>query len=605
MTVDPTRGRAQGMALAAATSVLVWGGCADPTQNTDLRPEGPPEVLSVLVMTDAAFQLNEQATYCAPNDDKRPDIVGLPDFTTSRICDDDLSVGADMVTTAYPDGWYVRLVFDELLDPRVEELVEIIDPDTGDGTDTFTGTIANTQPVILECESVAGGYVEVPYDGYYSPAGNRVTWPLGPSLVVKPVEPRAIATTKMCRITLRETIVDKSGEPVPAAQRGPFEFQIAPITPIFIDPSDGATVDPLAIWYDNVYVQFNTYVDPASFCDDGTGGTDCEVKLTPDIGNCSTPSAMGFPIACDVAMNGADCPTAGDTCDGGYYSYPLSSTEHAFGPNVPVESDAEYTFAFPMGGKVLDRCGVETTLTAPSVAGQSQFTVATRDFNLRGITPTSGDTSSPLRKPVVQFNNVLDNVNFVAGTDYTLEPAVANASLGITPFSGGEVVFYGDYAPNTPYTLTLKAGTTFTEFYGKTYTLAEDRVITWTTAPIAITGTSPANNGTSTKANANATTTVRLTFNQNMNPATLAATEYEMSNGIAVSAPTVYDGCDPTATTCVLEFETATPLTPGTYTFTLKQGATIDDVLGNTYTQASDRVIRFTVQNAAPAVQCL
>ena len=98
--------------------------------------------------------------------------VGLPDFTLTSICDEDPSKPAAMVANAYPDGWYVRVMFDELLDPDVEELIEILDPDTGDGTDTFTGSIANTQPVILECESVAGGFIEVPYDGYYSPAGN-------------------------------------------------------------------------------------------------------------------------------------------------------------------------------------------------------------------------------------------------------------------------------------------------------------------------------------------------------------------------------------------------------------------------------------------------
>lgn len=604
MTVDLVRRRSRGVFLATAASVFVWG-CSDPTQNTDLRPEGPPEVLSVLVMTDAAYQLNEQATFCAVGDDKRPDIVGLPDFTLSRVCADDLAVGADMVTTAYPDGWYVRLVFDELLDPNVEELVEIIDPDTGEGTDTYTGTIANTRPVVLECESVAGGYVEVPYDGYYSPAGNRVTWPLGPSLVIKPLEPRAIATTKMCRVTLNDNVLDKSGEPVPAAQRGPFEFQIAPITPIFIDPADGAEVTALQIYYDNVYVQFNTYVNPASFCDDGVGGADCEFALSPDVGVCSTPGTNGFPTACDVQMNGADCPTAGDTCDGGYYAYPLSSTEHAFGPNVPVETEKEYTFAFPQGGKVVDRCGVENVLAAP-VPDLSEFTVTTLPFTLTGITPTSGDTASPLRKPVVQFNNVLaDPTALVATTNYTLDPPVANASLGGLPFSDGEVVFYGDYQPATSYTLTLKANTKFAEFYGKEYELPADRVIMWTTAPIALTGTTPANNGTSTKATANSPTTIRLTFNQNMDPASLTSADYTASNGVQFAPTGVYDGCDATATSCVLELTTTQALTPGAYQFTLNAGATLTDVLGNTYTQATDRVINFTVANAAPAVQCL
>ena len=133
--------------------------------------------------------------------------------------DDDVAAPASMVTDAYPDGWYIRVMFDELLDPDIEELEEIEDPDTGEGTGTYYGTIANTKPVTLECESINGGMVNVEYDGYYSPAGNQITWPLGPSLVIKPNHPELIATNKMCRVTLKENIVDKSGDKVPAVYR--------------------------------------------------------------------------------------------------------------------------------------------------------------------------------------------------------------------------------------------------------------------------------------------------------------------------------------------------------------------------------------------------
>src|SRR3954463_15188653 len=143
--------------VAATLGVLVAGACSDPTQDTDLRPEGPPDVLAVLVMTDASSQLKESATYCKPNDPKRPGLVGLPDATTSQVCPDDGSA-VDELTNAYPDGWYVRIMFDELLDPSVETLTEVLD-ENGMGTDTFTGSIATTHPVKLECQSVAGGMV--------------------------------------------------------------------------------------------------------------------------------------------------------------------------------------------------------------------------------------------------------------------------------------------------------------------------------------------------------------------------------------------------------------------------------------------------------------
>src|SRR5512139_383387 len=114
--------------VATTLSVLVMGACADPTQNTDLRPEGPPDVLAVLVMTDAASQLQEKATFCKPNDPKRPGQVGLPDATIQQICPAD-GTAADEVASAYPDGWYVRVMFDELLDPSIETLTELPDAD--------------------------------------------------------------------------------------------------------------------------------------------------------------------------------------------------------------------------------------------------------------------------------------------------------------------------------------------------------------------------------------------------------------------------------------------------------------------------------------------
>src|SRR5687767_9578728 len=106
--------RTHGVA-AAALGALAMGACDDPALNTDLRPEGPPDVLAVLVMTDASTHLLEKATYCKAGDPFTPTIVGLPDFTTTEVCPE--SGSASPVTTAYPDGWYVRIMFDELLDP--------------------------------------------------------------------------------------------------------------------------------------------------------------------------------------------------------------------------------------------------------------------------------------------------------------------------------------------------------------------------------------------------------------------------------------------------------------------------------------------------------
>ena len=588
MFVDRIRG-ARGALVA--TAVFAAGACSDPTQNTDLRPDGPPEVLAVLVMNDPAGHLVESATYCKENDAKRPNIVGLPDFTTQTICDDDMSKPAPMVTNAYADGWYIRVMFDELLDPDVEELEEIED-DTGAGTGTFEGHIANTHPVKLECESVNGGMVEVEYDGYYSPSGNSITWPLGPSLVIKPNHPELVATNKMCQVTLLDVIEDKSGEKVPDAQVGPHRFQIAPIAPIqdfygdtYISPSDGSKVDAIDLWYDNVYVQFNTTgVDAVSIgCDDGPGMDECEFSFTPDLG--------------------------------GAYSYPYSAafdSEFGFGPNLAPATETEYTFQLKEGAKVLDRCGVETTFTALQ-ADLSKITVTTNRFDFSRSNIGNGDTVSALRKLSLQFNNVIaggivEAPSSLLADEYSIVPAPEQDSIGTTTYNNGNFLFLGHYRPGQEYTFTLKDGATIVDDHGAVYTQSGDRVIRWTVGPIALTATDPVDGDKV----ATGTVEIAVSFNQSMDPASLASNEWEVvdANGAAVAfdAP-VADGCGPTDTTCALIFSSTAALTPGNYTFTLKKDATIEDVLASptTYTQPADRVIGFTVANPTPStpVQCL
>lgn len=608
---DPTRGRLQGYAkyaLGAAAGVLVLGACDQPAQNTDLRPEGPPDVLAVLVGTDASAQLAESATYCRPNDEKRPSTVGLPDFTLSSICDEDLTKSASMVTTAYPDGWYVRIMFDELLDPDIEELVEILDPETDEGTDTFTGTLINTQPVRLECESVAGGFVDVPYDGYYSPAGNNVTWPLGPALVIKPDDPRVIATNKMCRVTLRDNIKDKSGTPVPADQRGPYQFQIAPITPISIEPSDGSDIDALVLspGGDNVYVQFNTDVDSDSFCDE-PGANPCEFEITPvDTGVCSVSGDY-----CLIANNGSDCGVpAAQTCEpAGVEHFQLSGTEFAFYTLGAVQTAKEYTFAFLQGTKIKDRCGVETTFGAPSVADNTEITVNTNPFGFKALAPGNGDLVSPLTRPNLSFNNVI-NPTTLEPSEYSIVPAPGTPSTSTT--TGGNIVFAGNYQPATSYTFTLNAGATVSDVFGAVYTNAAEKKITYMTQPITVLTFSPADKGTVTKAMPTSLSSVSISFNQNMNPATLDAADFTFTGpagAVAVGTATAATGtCSPTASSCSLRVGAVAPLAPGEYTFILKAGAMISDVLGNVYTQASDRTVKFTVKEAGTPptpIQCL
>jgi hypothetical protein len=668
--------RTRGVATATLLGVLslAAAACDDPAQNTDLRPEGPPEVLAVLVMTDAAGQLVEQATYCKPNDEKRPSLVGLPDFTTQQVCPVNLSETVDTVDSAYPDGWYVRIMFDELLNGDVETLTEVIDPDTGEATDTYVGSIATTHPVKLECKNLAGAMVEVDYDGYYSPSGNRITWPVGPSLVIKPNDPTLIATNADCQVTILDVVTDKAGEAVPAGDRGPYKFTVAGIQVLAIDPPDdeeGTTpIDATQIYFDNVYIQFNTFVDIESMCvsnpltglcasnvfefkdvehpTEGPGYCNTTLATCSTLADCGTGDTLcgkgycgngDFDTPCNVDT---DC-TAPDVCESTYaYSlapFGLSEAEFGFGPVNPIETERSYTFGFVNGTKIKDRCGRETTLTA-SVDDQTLVHFTTNPFAYKTATIATGETASPLKKLKLTFTNVVGGGDAPGAVlpATTLDPTMWSISpepIGTppsTPFAhdqglivatdaSGQPFLRGHFQLDTEYTFTLKAGAVIKDFYGATYTNAMDKVITWKTQP-KITASFTADNTVFTKASATSLTGVTITFNQSIPTTDLASpatrTTTELTEGTEF---TVTDGsnnpvtgltidtsanssCTTSSTSCAVRIRKN--LAAGDYTFTLKAGATVNDVLGNVYTQAADKVVHFTVEDPAPpAPTCL
>lgn len=207
--------------------------CADPDLPTDLRKSGPPDVTTVTVMSDLETasdpspaglgRIVETATYCRLNDEKRPGLVGLPDIRTVQVCPDDLKTGADdaNVAAAAPPTWFARVVFDELLDPNIEDLVPQLDS-MGKPTGITLGTLKNTQPVTLKCEGV-----DVPYDGYYVPNGNRNSWPVGPSLFIQPTSSTSVPTGATCTVSVKDKVHNKRGEQVPSDQRGDYTFKLA------------------------------------------------------------------------------------------------------------------------------------------------------------------------------------------------------------------------------------------------------------------------------------------------------------------------------------------------------------------------------------------
>lgn len=294
------------MAIAICGVLLV--GCDAPDQPTDLRPEGPPNVTAVTVMSDlTGSRLIETATFCRSGDDKRPALVGLPTFTTTQVCPDDLNMVAGNPGTAEgaPPLWFVRLVFDELLDPTVEELVP------GTLANTQIGTLRNTQPVTLRCENLAGTLTDVPYDGYYAPNGNRVSWPLGPSLFVQAVAPTSVPTGADCEVAIKPMVHDKQGIEVPTEERT-HRFKIGEHSFRFSDPDPSidagadtgelelSPASPVVYFFtaplvtpDKATVQVQIFEGPnvaggpneAVCADGGTAVPDAEIVVEPNAGS--------------------------------------------------------------------------------------------------------------------------------------------------------------------------------------------------------------------------------------------------------------------------------------------------------------------------------
>ncbi len=563
----------------AASCALAVGACSSPDLNSALRPDGPPEVLSVSVNAPdnrdgyaGTGGSLEQVTFCktqGPNDGaqgagdpKRPDEVILSDESALELCPTDSTKPVPELTNALPEAWYARIQFDELLDPTIEDLVADVD-DTGAPTGTYTGTLANTQPVTLKCESATGaGMVDVPYDGYYSPAGNSISYPIGPGLVIIPNDPTVVATDSECTVTLKENITDKDGNQVPADQRGPYKFRIGAVTVLAIAPSDGDAVDPIDAGVD---LTFNTAVDPDTVL--------AATTFTPVVDN------LGYsPSSAEEYFIYGDFPSGG-------------------GP---------FKFALTAGAMITDQCGKATTLAAPSIADNTEVNFTTNDLALNGV----AGAQEPGAKIQISFNQYMDPASLLAA-DYTITPAVTNGGV---EYSAGldKLVVLGDFQLGTDYTFTLKSGAMIADCPGAesatiggpgcatsaTYTAAADDVTTFTTASsIVLKSISPKDNASVSLSAA----AITLTFNDDIDAASFDAADYTISPAVTLTATNL--GGPLSGSYEQLELDGA--FVPGTtYTFTLKGTAQLSDHLvpANNFTPGADKVIHFTVKapSAAP-----
>jgi hypothetical protein len=291
--------------------------------------------------------------------------------------------------------------------------------------------------------------------------------------------------------------------------------------------------------------------------------------------------------------------------------------EIGIGYDTPLKTDQAYTFSLKQGTKLKDRCGAETTLPAPTPENGLSIRFKTNKFDLNGITIADGETASMSKKPNIQFNTVIDPSS-VAANAITIKDSTGQDpdDFDIGQFSGGELIPGGNFQPDTSYTLTIKGGTTVMDWYGATYTFpAADTVVHWKTAPKILLTSSTADETVVTKLTTQQMISVSMTFNANMDVATLTTADFTLVNKAGTDMTTLSTfviangsgaagaNCSATSQSCQLRVRADFP--PDDYTFTLKAGAQISDKLGNVYTQDKDLVIHFTVNAPDFPVQCL
>jgi hypothetical protein len=289
-------GRSQGH-LAATACVLAFGACSDPEQSSGLRPDGPPEILSVLVANDTDG-IAEEATFCKMGDSKRPGLVPANPLGPSQVCPANLSDGVPEAADVIPSGWYVRLMFDELLNPDIEDLIEL------PGGGLFGGSLMRSQPVTLTCNGV-----NVNYSGYYNPSGNNISWALGPSLFIQPLmffpDPALPADTPLedftvpsgstCQVSIKpDVIVDKDGNKVPVDQRGPYGFKLAAMAFVASAPAHlKDRTKPVTLKTDTpVVIRLNAPVKDGSL-------TPAEVTLL-EVADCAATTGTPHPAVITV-----------------------------------------------------------------------------------------------------------------------------------------------------------------------------------------------------------------------------------------------------------------------------------------------------------------
>ncbi len=267
------------VAVAGGVLAAFFGGCAGEDEiQSELRIEGPPDVLAVMVARAPvqSTMILEEATFCRPNDTKRPAHVNLPNLSTTEVCPEDVAKTVETFQEAFPAFWYARIMFDELLDydeyepdersrltTRSQQVTQL------GGTRLFEESppLVIGNPVALTCNGVP-----VLYTAFYRSTGTRETWPVGPSIEIHPINTNLVPANAVCEMSLyKGSIRDRDGVSPAQSQLGPYRFKIAPISLLIPYGAASApygttgTLPILGAGNPAFRIDFNHYLNPASF----------------------------------------------------------------------------------------------------------------------------------------------------------------------------------------------------------------------------------------------------------------------------------------------------------------------------------------------------
>ena len=276
-------------------------GCSTPASNTDLRPDGPPEIMQVFA-TERGDGATALGLYYSGNTEYNAlDVKGGGNAMnpTGNGCGDVYDENGDdckVMNAAANAEQQFRIIFDELLSgPTVEQfacactgdmancpnnVTASIDPsncqdnpdttadEAGRWLDANNDGMPDDAVLIDGIVSFSCGGMELyktgPDDGFYNPSGNQLIpvaqglAGLGPALVINATQ--GLRTDSDCTISIGDTVVDKTGEKVPAlpATAKFHTEKLAVLTSTPPDTTDGVALDS------DIALTFSGLIDPAT-----------------------------------------------------------------------------------------------------------------------------------------------------------------------------------------------------------------------------------------------------------------------------------------------------------------------------------------------------